>query len=189
MARNKIRLISIISTIAASILASTSISRSHTWDDLWQSIRQSYQNSPESNISSNREPTTTVKCTEIGGKVETIDRNAPESTIFVGRQAVRALSKVYINGSSQQNCQIGSRQPDRKVLFVYAIADDSPIDRVRVSIYVNEQKKIEKTIARGRVIRFILDTKEIDRYTVKFETLDRRDGYIYIVESFDRQMN
>lgn len=188
MARNKIRLIIIISTITASISASTSISRSHTWDDLWQSIRQSYQNSPELNISSNREPTT-VKCTEIGGKFENIDRNAPDSTIFVGRQAVRALNKVYINGSSQQICQIVSRQPDRKVLFVYAIADDSPIDRVRVSIYVNDRKKIEKTIDRGRVISFVLDTKEINLYTTKFETIDLREGYIYMVESFDRQMN
>ncbi len=189
MKRNKIRLILIISTITASVLVNTSIARSHTWDDLWQSIRQSYQNSPESNISSNREPKTTVKCTEVSGTFENIDRNAPESTIFVERQAVSALSKVYINGSSQQNCQIVSRQPNNKVLFVYAIDDDSSLNGIRIRIYVNDRQKIEQTIKRGRVISFALDTKEIDRYTIKFEALDRRSGYLHTVEPFDRQMN
>ncbi len=95
-----------------------------------------------------------TSCVKASGSDMTgIGRDDSDSIVSVGQRAVPVHAKVgiYVNHPFQMTCAITRHPTDEKVTLAFAIPDNSKLENVRMSIYVDGQEKFSKIISRGQV--------------------------------------
>jgi DNA mismatch repair ATPase MutL len=114
-----------------------------------------------------------ASCVKVSGyDPQWIDRDSQDSTISVGMRAIRSTSKLLIGWGGeyyQQTCGIQVRPSSGKVRVAYAIPDNSTLESVRVSIYVDGQEKVSRLLHRGQAQLFVADITGARSYAVSLK--------------------
>jgi hypothetical protein len=137
----------------------------------------------QQNNDSESSPAPVFNCTLANGNGFYKTQGADDSIVSVGRSAMKTYERVeiYPNNPHGSTCAIEAHPADEKIGFAFAIPDNSNLDRVRVTIYVDGQPRINKIISRGRVGKYTVDSKGANSYAFTLETLSG-NGTIYSVE-------
>jgi hypothetical protein len=137
----------------------------------------------QQNIDSDSSPVFAFKCVLANGSDAYTTQGANDSIVSVGRNATRTYTRIriYPNNPHGQTCTIEAHPADEKLGFSFAIPDNSNLDRVRVTIFVDGQSRISKVISRGRVGRYTVDITGANSYAYTLESLSG-DGTIYSVQ-------
>jgi hypothetical protein len=135
------------------------------------------------NNDSDSSPVPAFKCVLANGSDAYNTQGANDSIVSVGRSATRTYTRIgiYPNNPHGQTCTIEAHPADEKLGFAFAIPDNSNLDRVRATIFVDGQPRISKVISRGRVGRYTVDITGANSYAYTLESLSG-DGTIYSVE-------
>ena len=101
-----------------------------------------------------------------GSDITGIGRDDSDSIVSVGQRAVSvsAKTRIYANTPLQMTCAITRHPTDEKVRLALAIPDNSGLETVRVSIYVDGQEKFSKIMSRGQVRQKDIDITGASSY-------------------------
>lgn len=201
MKMNQLRSILAVAVVAASVTASVSPAQAFTWDDLWNAVKRGYENAPSSNPSqessgsneatqvdpqknnyAESSPTPIINCVKANGRDSyNLGQDDTNSIVSVGRSAMKAYSSISIYPGSPHGttCSIDVHPSDEKVAYAFAIPDNSGINNMRFTIYVDGQQKISKIISRGQVGRYMIDTTGANSYAFTLEALNG-SGDVYL---------
>jgi hypothetical protein len=201
MKTKQFRSILAVAVMAASITTSLTPAQAFTWDDFWQSFKQGLESSPSLNSpqqaeGSNQIPQAApqknnyaesssnpiINCVKANGRDSyNLGQDDPGSIVSVGRSAMKAYSSISIYPGSPHGttCSIDVHPSDEKVAYAFAIPDNSGINNMRFTIYVDGQQKISKIISRGQVGRYMIDTTGANSYAFTLEALNG-SGDIYL---------
>jgi hypothetical protein len=112
---------------------------------------------PSPSSSSPRSIALQSRCTTVSGPdwFSGVGRDDPDAMISVGQRALRATSllKTEIYSYSphiQQTCAITRHPTSETIGLIVVIPDDSTINSVRISLFVDGEEKISRTVARGQ---------------------------------------
>ncbi|WP_310425470.1 hypothetical protein [Chamaesiphon sp. VAR_48_metabat_135_sub] len=108
-----------------------------------------------------------TSCVKASGSDMTgIGRDDSDSIVSVGQRAIKVGAKVAINVDSpfQMTCAITRHPTDEKLRLALAIPDNSGLETVRVSIYVNGQEKFSQIISRGQARQKDIDITGASSY-------------------------
>ena len=123
-----------------------------------------------------------VNCVKANGPdIRAIGRDDSESTVSVGRNAIKVYGKVdiYTGSPYGETCSIQVHPSSEKVALAFAIPDNSSLYNVRVSVYVDGQERISKIMSRGQARKYTIDVTGANSYAYTLEPLDRINGDIY----------
>jgi hypothetical protein len=103
--------------------------------------------------------------------------------ISVGRRAVRVNTKFYISESNphERTCTILSHPASEKVRLAFAIPDNSSVENVRVSIFVDGREKISRILSRGQLQIFTFDVSGSSSYATAIQPLNSSSGYMNFI--------
>jgi hypothetical protein len=195
----RFRSILAVAVVVASITTSLSPAQAFTWEDAWNAIKRGYENAPSSNSpqqSNNETPQAdpqtnnnniesssipSFKCVKVDGEGSyAIGQDESESTVSVGRNALKVWGKVYISPRTPygETCSVEVHPSDEKIRLAFAIPDNSNLDNMRISIYVDGQQRISKIISRSQVGRYTIDITGANSYAYTLQPLNG-DGRVY----------
>ncbi len=123
-----------------------------------------------------------TNCVKVNGHdPERIERNSAESMISVGRRALPGFLKVRVSDSYpyETTCRIVTHSASDRVRIAYALADNSELEQVSISIYVSGQEKVRRIMSRGQISDIAFNTSGANSYAVVIKSLDGRNGYIH----------
>jgi hypothetical protein len=202
MKMNQFRAILAVAVVAASITTNLSPAQAFTWDDVWNTVKQAVSSdspqqqpssvneapqpdpAPQNNFAESSFPSAQsstiasalqLSCVKANGDDATgIGRDDSDAMISVGRNAIKVHGKVYISPENPHGgtCEIQGHPSSEKVALGYAIPDNSALENVRVSIYVDGQERISKIISRGQFRRYVFDITGASSYAYVLQPLD-----------------
>jgi hypothetical protein len=118
------------------------------------------------------------RCTKVtGNDYEFIDRDSQESMISIGRRALKVNWKLDVSNHLEMTCAIERRPSSGKARFVYVIADNSNLESMRVSIFVDGQEKSSGVIYRGQGRGFAVDISRASSYAVILKAINAGNLY------------
>jgi hypothetical protein len=115
-----------------------------------------------------------TNCVKASGSDMTgIGRDDSDSIVSVGQRAVPVHAKVNISSSIpfQMTCAITRHPTNEKATLAIAIPDNSKLENVRVSIYVDGQERFSKIISRGQVRGRVFDITGASSYAYILQPL------------------
>jgi hypothetical protein len=115
-----------------------------------------------------------------GNDITGIGRDDSDSIVSVGQRAIGVSSKVGIsyNESLRLTCAITRHPTDGKARIAFAIPDNSTLENVRLSIYVDGREIFSNIISRGQVRGKVIDITGASSYAYILQAINS-GGDIY----------
>lgn len=113
--------------------------------------------------------------------VRGIGRDDSDSMVSVGQRSVSVSTKtgIYANTPLQMTCAITRHPTDGKARIAFAIPDNSTLENVRLSIYVDGREIFSNIISRGQVRGKVVDITGASSYAYILQPLNGGYGDIY----------
>lgn len=110
-----------------------------------------------------------------------------EDLIPVGNKLEQSSTRFYLGSGGSRSLACNIVKNSGELSLVYALPNNSPLNRVRIKVYVDGNLRNTFDLSRGEVLRRRINLRGVSGYKLDFETASPQNnffsqGYVYTLD-------